>query len=409
MKSTGPVSAQSLPANVPPELVRPYPFYDGRVTTDHPFKTLIPELHRGPEVFYTLDGYHGMGPIWVFRKYKDVQAIYTDTEHFSVKDFAPFAELEGGSWNLVPAESDPPLHNVHRQMTNPLFTPKRMSALEDHVRQVARACIAEFKNRGCCEFMADMAFKFPIIVFLELMDLPLGQLDQFLAWEMMLIHPKDLAEARDGTLAVVQYLRELIAERRKNPGGDLVSYGIQVEHGGRRMTEDELLGFCFNLFIGGLDTVSTNIGWQFRHLAENPAHQAALRADPTLIPAAIEELLRAFAAVTTNRRVIKPITVNAVHLVPGDMVALVTSLSNNDPDMFPNPQEVRLDRNPRHVAFGTGVHRCLGAPLARRELTIAMDEMLRTLPEFGIEPGAEIKTSIGGVIQLQNLPLVWRI
>jgi cytochrome P450 len=407
MKATGPVSTQSLPPHVPPDLVRPYPFPHGHVIADNPFRTVIPQLNRGPEVFYTLDGYHGMGPLWMFRKYKDVQAIYTDTEHFSSKDIAPFAQLEGGNWNLVPAESDPPVHALHRQMTNPLFTPKRMSALEDHVRQVARASIAAFKDDGRCDFIADMAFKFPIFVFLELMALPLEHVDQFLAWEMKLIHPKDLQEAKEGTLAVVQYLREVIAARRKNPGDDLVSYGIQVEAAGRKMTEDELLGFCFNLFIGGLDTVSTNMGWQFRHLAENPQHQQQLRADPALIPMATEELLRAYAAVTTNRRVIKPVTLGGVQLVPGDMVAMPTPLANNDAEMFPDPQEVRLDRNPRHISFGTGIHRCLGAPLARRELLIATEEMLKTLPEFHLEPGAEIKTTVGAIIQLQTLPLVW--
>ncbi|EEA02621.1 cytochrome P450 [Burkholderia sp. H160] len=103
-------------------------------------------------------------------------------------------------------------------------------------------------------------------------------MDQFLAWQMKLIHPKDVEEAREGTVEVIQYLREIIEERRKRPGNDFVSYGLSAEGCGRHMTEDELLGFCFNLFIGGLDTVCTNMGWQMRHLAENPEHQALLRA-----------------------------------------------------------------------------------------------------------------------------------
>jgi cytochrome P450 len=254
-----------------------------------------------------------------------------------------------------------------------------------------------------------MAFKFPIAVFLELMGMPLEQVDQFLTWEMKLIHPKDLEEAREGTIAVVKYLREVIEERRKNPGTDFVSYGISVEAGGRKMTDDELLGFCFNLFIGGLDTVSTNMGWQFRHLAENPGHQALLRANPSMIPTAIEELLRAYAAVTTNRRCIKPVEINGVQLLPGDMVAMPTPLVNNDSDAFEDPQDVRLDRNPRHITFGTGIHRCIGAPLARREMVIAMDEILKAVPEFRIKPGAEIKTTVGAIIQLQSLPLLWSV
>lgn len=400
---------ETLPAHVSPELVRPYPFRDGRMTTDHPFDTVIPEVHRGPAAFYTLDGYHGMGPIWVFRRFKDVQAIYSDVEHFSSKDFAPFAQLEGGNWNLVPAESDPPVHTFHRQIANPLFTPKKMAAMEAQVRQIARDAIAKFKDKGECDFMAEMAFEFPIAVFLGLMDLPMENVRTFLDWENKLVHPKSLEEAREGTLLVIGFLREVIAERRKNPKGDLISYGITAEAGGRKFSEDELLGFCFNLFIGGLDTVSTNMGWQIRHLAEHPDHQALLRNNPSMIPAAMEEMLRRYAAVNTSRRCVKPVTIGGVQLMPGDVAALSTPLANNDAEEFPDPLTVRFDRNPRHITFGTGIHRCVGAPLARREMVIAMEEMLSTLPEFRVKPGAEVRSHVSAIVQLQNLPLVWKL
>lgn len=407
-RTTGAVSLDTLPSHVPKELVRPFPFPLGRTSTEHPFKTIIPELHQGPEAFYTLDGYHGLGPLWVFRRFKDVEAIYLDTEHFSNKDFAPFAELEGGNWNLVPAESDPPLHTFHRGMLNPLFTPKRMSAMEDNVRKCARDVIAEFKDKGECDYMRDMAFRFPIAVFLGLMNLPMSQVDQFLKWEFKLIHPRSAEEAREGTIEVVGFLRELIEERKRHPGDDLVSYAIGAEVQGKKFNDDELLGYCFNLFIGGLDSVSTNMGWQARHLAENPDHQAALRADPSKVPAAVEEMMRAYSAVTTNRRCIKETTVNGIRIMPGDMVTVSTPLANNDPAMFEQPQTVRLDRNPRHLGFASGVHRCVGAPLARREMVIGLQELLSAVPTFRIPEGAVVTTYVGSMIQLQNLPLVWQ-
>jgi len=408
MQFSGPVTMQTLPPHIRPEMVHPFPFYDGRITKENPFTTVIPELHRGPEVFYTLDGYHGLGPIWVFRRFKDMETIYGDTEHFSNKDFSPFAELNGGNWNLVPAESDLPEHRFHRGLMNPLFTPKRMAALEEHVRGIARESIARFRDRGECEYMSDMAFEFPIAVFLELVGWPKSEMKQYLTWERQLIHPTSIEDMRQGTNEVIEFLREMIAERRKNLGDDLISYGITTEMDGRRYTEDELLGFCFNLFIGGLESVSTNVGWEAYHLATHPDHQAYLRANLDRVPEAVEELLRAYSAVTTTRRCIKPVVVNGVQLMPGDQVALITPLGSNDPERFPDPATIKLDRNPRHVTFGSGIHRCVGAPLARRELIIAIQELLKALPEFRIKPGAEIQSTISGVFQIQSLPLVWQ-
>lgn len=220
-------------------------------------------------------------------------------------------------------------------------------------------------------------------------------------------HPTSIEEVREGTVELVDFLREVIADRSKNPVDDFVSYGIQAEIAGRKLTDDELVGFCFNLSIGGLDTVSANMGLQFRHLAENPLHQAELRRNPALIPAAVEELFRAYATVTTDRHCVSPIRINGVQIMPGDMVALSTLLANRDPEASANPNEVILDRNPRHLIFATGVHPCVGAPLARRELVIAMEEMLAALPDFRIQAGVTIKTDLGPIIEPQSLPRVW--
>jgi cytochrome P450 len=177
---------------------------------------------------------------------------------------------------------------------------------------------------------------------------------------------------------------------------------------GRQLSRDELLGFCFNLYVGGLDTVSTNMGWHFRHLAENQDHQAALRLSPAMIPNAVEELLRAYSAVTSFRTCTKPVVIRGVQLMPGDRAAMATFLANTDPDAFEQPNEVRLDRNPRHITFGTGIHRCVGAALARREISIAIEEFLIAIPNFSVEEGAELSTSLGPVIQSKALSLSWK-
>jgi len=308
----------------------------------------------------------------------------------------------------VPAEVDPPLHGLLRAMVNPAFTPKKMAALDDKIRLYAREYILRFKDKGHCEFMSDFAFEFPIMVFLELMGLPQDRVGQFMAWEHKLLHEPDLQEVINGTRAVVDYLKEEIADRRANPREDLISYGVHLEKDGRKLTEDELLGFCFNLFIGGLDTVSTNMAWQFHHLATHHEDQARLRAHPELIPQAIDELMRFYAAVATSRECTKETTLGDVVVKPGDKVLLSTFLAGHDPVAFENPETVILDRMPRHVSFGYGPHLCIGMHLARREMRIALEEFLKEIPEFRLPPDADITYYLAAIIQPIAMPLVWK-
>lgn len=398
-----------IPAHVAPHLVvHSFPLIVGTTTSENPFQTIIPKIHEGPEVMYCPTGYLGFAPAWIFRTAKDLQAIYMDNEHFTSKGYSPFAKLCGESWSIVPTELDPPVHGLFRNMVNPLFTPRRMAALDARVRDFAREYINKFKARGECEFMNEFAFRFPINVFLELMGLSMDKVDTFLEWENGMLHSGDMAQIAESTRSVKKFLLEEIEARRANPGDDLISFGITAEVDGRKMTEEELFGFCFNLFIGGMDTVSTNIAWQIRHLAEHPEQQAQLRANPELIPTAVEEMLRNYAAVTTARTCTKPVQINGAQLMPGEKVLMSTTLANSDPAAFENPAEVHLDRNPRHLTFGSGIHRCVGAPLARRELIIAIEEFLKMLPEFRIAPGAKLETHLGNVIQPILLPLVWK-
>jgi cytochrome P450 len=402
-------SSVNIPAHVPPNLVGEYPLHLGATTYENPFDRIIPAIHDGPEVVYALNAYLGHAPAWVFRRARDVQEVYLDTEHFSSKDLAPFAKLLGDSWSMVPLEIDPPMHGIYRSIINPLFTPRRMAAMEDGVRKYAREYINTFKDRGHCEFMNEFAFRFPINVFLDLMGLPMEKVELFLAWEHGLLHTPDMAKVTEAARTVRDYLWSEIEKRRKNPVDDLISYGVTAEVDGRKLTDDELMGFCFNLFAGGMDTVSSNIALHFRHLAEHPEHQNYLRENPDKIPLAIEELLRAYAASTTSRLCIKPVKINGIQIMPGDQVMMPTTIVNRDPDLFDSPNEIRLDRNPRHLAFASGIHRCVGAPLARRELIIAMQEFLSAIPEFRMAPDAKVLTHLAAVVQPETLPLVWSV
>lgn len=399
----------TIPAHVPATLVKHFPYIFGTTTTQEPHLDWAPAIHtEGPDIFYAPHAYPGGSPAWVVRRMDHLREIYFDTDTFSSKDFSPFAKLIGESWINTPVEIDPPEHAKYRKMANPLFTPKAVSALDEKIRHYAVNYVEAFRAKGECEFMSQFAFEFPIKVFLELMDFPLEHTKQFLEWEYDLLHVADMGKIAAATRNVVDFLREQIEDRRKAPRDDIISYALDVDVDGAKLNDDELVGFSFNLFIGGLDTVSTNMGLQFTHLARNHEDQDFLRKNPEEIPHAIDELMRAYAAVTTFRTCTKETEFHGVTMMPGDKVMMSTTLAGRDPAEFDNPGKVDFSRRPRHVSFGFGPHTCIGMHLAKREMRIALEEFLGRIPQFSIKPGHDVEYHLG-MIQPVTLPLVWDI
>lgn len=399
----------TIPAHVPASLVNHFPYIFGATTTEEPHRDWAPKIHaEGPDIFYAPHAYPGFTPAWVVRRMDHLREIYFDSDTFSSRDFSPFAKLIGESWINTPVEIDPPEHAKYRKMANPLFTPKAVSALDEKIREYAVSYIEAFRKQGECEFMAQFAFEFPIKVFLELMDFPLEHTKEFLEWEYDLLHVADMGKIAAATRNVVTFLREQIEDRRKSPRDDIISYALAVDVEGAKLNDDELVGFSFNLFIGGLDTVSTNMGLQFVHLARHHEDQDFLRRNPEEISHAIDELMRAYAAVTTFRTCVKETDFHGVRMMPGDKVTMSTTLAGRDPAEFDNPNEVDFARRPRHVSFGYGPHTCIGMHLAKREMRIALEEFLGRIPQFSIKPGHEIEYHLG-MIQPVTLPLVWDV
>lgn len=397
----------AIPAHVPPGLVMDYPLTVAGKTTENPFHRIIPEVASWPTAFYAPGAVPTGDNAWVFRRAEDLRAIFKDSENFTARGWASFSGLVGDSWYQVPVEYDPPEHGPLRAILNPLLAPQRMAKLDAKVRIYARNYIETFRDRGECEFMSEFAFKFPIAVFLELMGLPQEDVEQLLEWETGLLHEPDVAKIASAVRSVRDYLLEKLAERRQEPRGDFLSAAANAKIDGKPLTLDEQLGIAFNFYTGGLDTVSTNIGLHFRHLAENPAHQTLLREHPEQIPLVTEELLRAYAAVTTFRICTREVEIAGVTVMPGDRVAMSTTLACRDETKYASPHEVQLDRRPQHETFAVGPHRCVGMHLARRELHVALEEVLRAIPQFRIAPDAEIVSTLGPIIQPETLPLVW--
>jgi len=396
----------AIPEHVPPELALEWPL-SPEVPSEDPFDAIIPRMQEGPDVFYAVNGLAPGMPSWIFCRAEDIRAIFTDTEHFTSSGRPTLSHMLGETWSVIPVDTDGADHAAYRMLLNPLFSPARIAKLEGRARKLARELIAGFAGNGGCELIGDFARPLPVTIFLSLMGFPLERMKEFLEWEACIISGTDLSDRQWAVTNIKAFLLDAIADRRANPGNDLLSEIVSGDLRGRAPTDTELMGMAMNLFLGGLDTITSMAGWHFRHLAMHPEHQAALRADPALIPTALEELLRAYALVTMNRLCVKPVTIRGVTIMPGDFVTVSTPLAGRDPHAFDEPNEIRLDRAPTHTTFAYGRHRCLGIHLARKELTIMLEEFLATIPEFRIEPGAEVPMHLGAQMGLDALPLVW--
>lgn len=398
---------QSIPAHVPLAMAGECRLFDREITYDNPYETIIPDIHAGPDIFYASNVIQGPVPGWVVRRAADIRAIYNDTENFYKQRNTQLASLIGEDWDIIPTELDPPRHSAFRAALNPGFSPANMAALDGRVRERARTFINKFKDKGGCEFIKDFAIPFPVTIFLDLMDFPIDEIDQFLEWEGILLRSTDNSSRGKAVSAIKAYLLKAIADRKKNPGDDLISKTLQLEVDGRCWTDVEVFGHCMNLYLGGLDTVTANLGLHFHHLATHADDQQTLRVNPAKTVIAIEELLRAYPAVTTMRICRNPYKLGEATIMPGDYVAMSTPLAGRDPSLYEQPNEVRLDRKPSHLTLGLGIHRCLGQHLARRELQIAVQEFLSAIPDFTLRTGFKVPFFLGNVIHVEELQLVW--
>ena len=400
----------TTPAHVPPDLVHPCTIADRAVYFENVFETRIPKEHaEKPAVFWCPDIYPDQTGAWVVRRVDDLKEVYSDDDLFTKKGFSGFSRMIGEDWDLVPTELTGAQHAQVRRVLNPVFAPQKMFALDQVVRARARTLIAAFKDRGNCDFVSEFAVPFPVTIFLDLFGLPQSEMPKFLDWEYKLLHGTDMQARIQATREVKAYLLDAIQQRQKTPREDWISYALGYQYDGDPWSLEMVYGYCFNLFVGGLDTVTANIGLHLYHLATHPEQQEVLRADPTQLTLAIEEMLRGYAAVTTFRTVTRETEFRGIKMLPGDKVAMSTALTGHDPDAWENPEEILFDRKPSHLTFGSATHRCLGMHLARRELLLALQEMLASLPSFRLDPSQQVPFWMGSIIQVRSLPLIWEI
>jgi len=318
---------------------------------------------------------------------------------------------------LIPLQIDPPHHKKYRKVLDPLFAPRKMTELEAPVTELVNDLIDQFGDRTDINFANDFSTRFPTHVFLTLLGLPLDDLPTFLAMKDGIIRPNHVVGTPFGTHKAVahqkatadsiyRYFDSVLDEREREPRDDLLSEFLVTEVDGTPLTRHEILDICFLFLIAGLDTVTATLDCMFAFLAGHPDHRRQLVDDPGVIPAAVEELLRWETPVMgIVRAAVADAEIGGCPIAKGDHVIALIGSANTDDAFFEDADEVRFDRESnRHIAFGGGIHRCLGSHLARLELRIALREWHRRIPDYSVAEGVELEYT-AGIRSIEDFPM----
>ena len=338
------------------------------------------EMHENCPVSWS-DRYGGF---WTVTRYEDVRAAEHDWDTFSV---APSMILPsfGTDRPLIPLDIDPPDLAGYRQILLPFFTPQRMDLLLPRTHELVRELLDEIADQEVMD-VASYCRMLPAMVFGEYCGFPMEGAAQFDQWvdDIVFARADDEAVARAAADDVYEYFRELIALRKRQPGSDVISALLAADLRGRPLDDDEMLDICYLLFVAGLETTAGTIRAGLWYLAQHRHDLSSLAADPSKIPAATEEILRALSPVQAMARTLRrDTTIGGVEMRAGERVVLAFGAANRDPEVFESPDEIQLDRtsNP-HTSFGIGAHRCLGSNFSRREVNVALEEFVNRFPRF---------------------------
>jgi len=327
------------------------------------------------------------GGFWFITKSDDIFAAEQDPEAFSV---APSMLLPafGTDMPLIPIDIDPPMHQDYRRILLPLFTPQVLKNLEEPIRQTARDLATEFVRKGSGGDASYLyARPLPTIIFSRLAGYPEKDWPKFDRWVDDIIYHRveDPERARKAGEELIAYFDNLLASwDNEGESSTLIDYILRAEIDGRKLNHAELQSYCYLLFVAGLDTTAWAIRSGLWHLAHNLEDQRKLRANPELIAFACEEFLRTLSPVQAMARTcLKDTVIRGQQIKRGDRVAFVFGAGNRDEEIYANPDKIDVAREEnRHLAFGAGIHRCLGSNLGRRELLAGIEEFLRIVPEF---------------------------
>ena len=354
---------------------------------------------------------HAQG-YWVLTRFADIREAFQDPEVFS--NHSIVAVDPDPSYRFLPSYSDPPIHMKYRGPLNRWFSPKAVAGYAPLIHGHAVDIIDGLRHQGSADFLTAFGDIYPARNFASVVGLPLSDVPFFVECANRIAGTVNSVGADPvGAMNDIKaYFAEGMTDRRRRPRDEREDFlqllmGSKIDD--RSFDDEEVLDICMTLTFGALDTTKTVLGWSFWHLASHPSDREWVVRDPGIIPSAVEEFLRAYPIVSMARKVTRDVDFHGCPMKKGDMVLLSIQSATRDPEVFPDPAEVKLDRSPnRHIAFGASEHRCVGSHLARAELQIAVEEWHRRIPEYRIAEGEEVLAH-AGQISLLSLPLLWDV
>lgn len=353
------------------------------------------------------------GGAWYPVRHADVAAIAHDIENFSsesviVSDFKPEGMAPAGF--APPITSDPPFHGPSRRILLPAFSPKEIARWEPTARETCNELIDALLAEGAD--VVDAATQYtqhiPVRVIAEMLGVPKEDGDKFRVFiHRILETPGEHLGTLEYEDTLDYYLTQVVEDHQKNPRDDLVGFLLDAEMvEGQKLSPEHVRGTIALLLIAGIDTTWSAIGASLWHLGQNPDDRRQLEENPSVLPFAVEEFLRFYAPVTMARIVAKDVEIGDVRMNARDWTLLPFPAANRDPDAFEDADRFVIDRaRNRHVAFGLGIHRCLGSNLARMELTVAIDEWMKRIPDFELAEPDAVRWSTGQVRGPRQLPM----
>jgi cytochrome P450 len=395
------------------------PVHDWATDIDHADPSYNP---RAPEIWAELraqgcpvahtDRYHGM---WAPITAELVREVAYDTENYTSRGVVvstAIIDAEAPIGGAPPITSDPPFHQLARRLLLPPFAPKKIEPWEPEVRLLCKQRLDDLGDITPGTTVVDAAGQYaahiPVNVIARMLGFPVEDDDLFRQFVHNTLEGVNREpEVRAASFRQLDaYIDTQIEEHRANPRDDLTTYLLEVELGDQKLSPEHVRGSIVLLLLAGIDTTWSAIGSSIWHLAQHPDDRRRLRAEPELLPTAIEELLRAYAPVTMARLVAKDHDFHGCPMKTDEWVLLPFPAANRDPALFDRADEVVIDRlENRHAAFGLGIHRCLGSNLARLELTIAVDEFLQRFPEFELADPDAVRWSVGQIRGPRQLPV----
>ncbi|MCX4546149.1 cytochrome P450 [Streptomyces sp. NBC_01565] len=330
----------------------------------------------------------GTGDVWLVLGRDEVRAALTDHRlRNDIRHSATWDSDGGHAIGLNMLQTDAPHHTRLRALVAREFTAGRVDALRPRVQQIADELLDALPPAGTFDLVAGYALPLPLTVICELLGVPSADQHLFHAWSAELVAPSSPAAAATAGAEMTAYFASLISAKAGDPGTDLMSALVLASADEEGLSPEELLGMAFLLLVAGHETTVNLISGGVLNLLRHPDQLAALRADPSLLGGAIEEMLRHDGPVTSAafRHAAEPLEIAGVRIPAGDSVMLSLASASRDPEHFPDPDRFDIRRPARgHLAFGHGIHHCLGAPLARLEGRIALATLLRRLPDLAL-------------------------